>query len=90
MCRVLKVSRSGYYDWLKRKPSQHALRDQELKEHIVKIHAESKRTYGAPRIHVELRESYHIHTSEKRVARLMRELGIHGEMRRSLSCDDPA
>ena len=56
MCRVLRVSRSGYYAWLLRPLSERAQRDAQLKATIRVIHAESDSTYGRPRIHAELKE----------------------------------
>ena len=54
MCRVLGVSTSGYYAWRRRGPSRHAQENRELLERIREIHADSRETYGAPRIHAEL------------------------------------
>ena len=51
MCRVLEVSRSGYYAWLDREPSARAKANAVLLEKIEKIHRESDGTYGAPRVH---------------------------------------
>ena len=70
MCGVLKVSRSGYYDWKKRPLSAHATRDAELETLICEIHQRSRTTYGAPRIHAELRRLDQ-RCAKKRVARLM-------------------
>ena len=81
MCRVLGVSRSGYYAWLKRPPSKRAWRDAELLEKIKTIHKRSRGTYGSPRVHAELR-AQGIRVSRKRVARLMREAGLRGVSRR--------
>ena len=81
MCEVLGVSTSGYYSWLKRKPSKHAQRDAELSEMIVEVHQFSRGTYGSPRIHKELKERGE-KVSKKRIARLMREAGIRGVCRR--------
>lgn len=81
MCRVLGVSRSGYYAWLKRPPSERAKRDAELTEKIEAIHERSRGTYGSPRIHAELR-AQGIRVGKKRVARLMREAGLKGVSRR--------
>ena len=75
MCKVLGVSRSGYYSWLKRKPSKRALEDKELMEQIRVIHKKSKGTYGSPRICEELKKNY-VHVSRRRVARLMKQAGI--------------
>ena len=57
MCRVLKVSTSGYYAWRKRGPSQRTQEDQGLSKKIREIHKHSKGTYGAPRIHAELADA---------------------------------
>ena len=70
MCRVLKVSRSGYYDWRGRGESKHAKRDAELAALIGEIHQRSRTTYGAPRVHAELRRLDQ-RCGKKRVARLM-------------------
>lgn len=50
MCRVFAVSSSGYYAWVKREPSTHAIRDAELTARIRMYHARSKGRYGAPNI----------------------------------------
>ena len=72
MCKVLKVSKSGFYAWLKNKPSKRALENAQLTRHIQKIHADSRCTYGSPRIREELKaKSFTV--SRPRVARLMRE-----------------
>ena len=81
MCRVLEVSRSGYYAWLKRPPSARAVANGTLLERIEEIHEESDSTYGAPRIHAELKAEGD-GASRNRVARVMREAGIEGVSRR--------
>jgi putative transposase len=81
MCRVLDVSPSGYYAWRIRPPSARARRDGELLERILAIHAESRGTYGAPRVQAELR-AQGVSISRKRVARLMRQAGVRGVSRR--------
>jgi putative transposase len=81
MCRVLGVSPSGYYAWQSREQSERAREDEVLREQIVRIHAQSRRTYGAPRIHAELRENGQ-GISRKRVARLMRRASVVGVSRR--------
>ena len=55
MCRTLKVSKSGFYGWRERGPSARARADALLSEKIVRIHTDSRQTYGAPRVHFELR-----------------------------------
>ena len=75
MCQVLKVSRSGYYHWLKEPLSKRKMKDMELKEEIRRIYDKNRKHYGSPRIHHQLlREGYHI--GKTRVERLMRELEI--------------
>lgn len=77
MCRHLGVSRSGYHAWATRPPSRRAVADQVLLRHIRTIHQSSRGTYGAPRIHAELRFAG-MRCSRKRVARLMRGHRIQG------------
>lgn len=81
MCAVLGISSSGYYAWLERPPSKRTQEDEELTERIEEIHALSRRTYGAPRIHAELR-AQGIRVGKKRVARLMKVAGLAGVSRR--------
>jgi putative transposase len=81
MCRVLGVSTSGYYAWQSRAQSARACEDEALSERIVHIHRESRGTYGAPRIHVELHEQGQ-RIGRKRVARLMRAMSVAGVSRR--------
>jgi putative transposase len=81
MCRVLGVSTSGYYAWQSREQSARARADEALSQRIVRIHRESRRTYGAPRIHAELREQGQ-RVGRKRVARLMRASSVVGVSRR--------
>ena len=81
MARVLGVSKAGYYAWLHRSPSAHAVADNALLKRIRTIHATSRQTYGAPRIHAELRAQGEQH-GRKRIARLMREGGLVGASHR--------
>jgi putative transposase len=81
LCSVLGVSRAGYYAWKDRPASARQRRDAELIERIGAIHVESKGTYGWPRIHAELRHRG-VRASRKRVARLMRQAGLSGMVRR--------
>jgi putative transposase len=80
MCRVLSVSRSGYYDWKDRPPSRRSQEDAVLTERIHEIHHRSRATYGSPRVHAQLR-AIGIRCSRKRVARLMRKAGLKGCLR---------
>src|SRR5215208_7093636 len=77
MCRTLRVSKSGFYGWRDRVPSARDQADALLSEKIARIHRDSHETYGAPRIHFELR-TLGVRCARKRVARLMREAGLFG------------
>ncbi len=77
MCRLLKVSRSGYYDWSHRVESTRSRRDRELKLLVRQIHLESNGVYGARKVHRELLELGE-YCGRHRVARLMREDGLKG------------
>mgnify|MGYP001995162351 FL=1 len=81
MCRLLGVSASGFHAWLRRPPSTRAETDARLLERIGEIHAVSRGTYGAPRVHAELVADGH-RVGRKRVARLMRAAGLAGISRR--------
>ena len=81
MARVLGVSTSGYYAWLKRPRSAREKSDAALVERMQAIHMRSRGTYGAPRIQAELADDG-VLVSRKRVARLMRESGLSGVSRR--------
>ncbi len=83
-CRVLGVSASGYHAWRRRPKSLRALGDEILVDLIERIHTDSRRTYGAPRVHAELRLAHDIRVGRKRVARLMRQQGLAGVSRRRL------
>lgn len=80
LCRVLRVSRSGYYDWKGRPPSKRAKENASLTEKIREIHHRSRGTYGYPRVHAELK-ALGVRCSRGRVARLMRKSGLRGCMR---------
>ena len=84
MCRMLEVSTSGYYAWLSRSLSDRAQEDENLKGRIKAIHSMSRGTYGAPRVHREL-VAQGVHVGRKRVARLMRALGLTF-LRSKMSC----
>jgi putative transposase len=74
----LKVSRSGYYEWRDRPPSARELEDAYLANTVVDIHAMSRHSYGAPRVHAELRLGMGIRLGRKRAARLLRITGRAG------------
>lgn len=77
MCRVLEVSKSGYYAWRKATPSERAQKNEELEAKIEEIHADSRSSYGSPRVHAEL-VAQGFEVGRNRVARLMRSKGIVG------------
>ena len=81
LCRVLEVSRSGFYAWLERSPSARKKADAQLATKIAAVHKKSRETYGSPRIHVELRERG-TRVGRKRVARLMQEKGLRARRKR--------
>lgn len=81
MARVFGVSKAGFYAWLSRPASTHAQADVALLKRIRTVHATSRETYGAPRVHAELRAEGAKH-SRKRIARLMRDAGLVGASRR--------
>ena len=75
MCRVLSVCVSGFYAWRKRPPSERAQQDQRLLLSVRVAHERSGQTYGAPRVHRDLKDEG-TRVSKKRVARLMQEDGL--------------
>ena len=85
MAQCLRVSASGYYDWLDRAPSARQVANVALTDQIRQIHQTSDATYGMPRVCAELRDSGQI-VNEKRVARLMRQAGLRGISRRRGYC----
>jgi putative transposase len=82
LCSVLGVTRQGYWAWSKRPASPRRLDDERIKPKLLKAWTESDETYGAPRLHAELRLAAGLRIGKKRVARLMRELAIQGVSRR--------
>jgi putative transposase len=80
LCRMLGVSKSGYYAWRGRPPSERRWQDALLIEKIREIHSRSRETYGYPRVHAELR-SLGVRCGRRRVARLMRAAGLRGYVR---------
>lgn len=77
LCRVLRVSRSGYYAWRDRKPSSRALDDERLRPKVVEAFKIGRGTYGSPRVLDELIDQG-FEVGRRRVARLMREPGLRG------------
>jgi putative transposase len=82
LCSLLNVSRQGYWAWKQRPVSRRRREDERLKPRILEAWDASDQTYGAPRLHAELRLAAGVRVGKKRVARLMRELEIQGVSRR--------
>ena len=80
MCKALGVSRSGYYAWVKREPSQRAKENEKLSAKIVEIFDDSRGTYGSPRVTEEL-EALGFEIDRKRVARLMAKMGLSADLK---------
>ena len=81
MCKVLKVSRSGYYAWKRRRPSKRQRENMELLTNIQEIYKQRRKVYGSPRITNELNEQG-IRCGKNRVARIMKENGIRAYVRK--------
>ena len=81
LCAALEVSRSGYYAWQGRAAPARAKADERLGVEIAAVHQRSRRTYGSPRVHAELRAKG-LHVGKKRVARVMRENGLAAQRKR--------
>ncbi|RKH15839.1 IS3 family transposase [Corallococcus praedator] len=81
LCRVLEVSRAGYYAWEGREASARQKANAALAEQIRRVHQDSRRTYGSPRVRAELKAQGQ-HVGRHRVARLMREAGLRARRRR--------
>jgi len=75
MCKVFKISKSGFYDWQKRKPSARQLENQQITKEINRVYKASKSRYGSPKITDQLRDNGW-QVSRPRVARIMRNEGI--------------
>jgi putative transposase len=78
MCRLLKISKSGFYAWDGRPMSARAREDIGLTAKIHAIHRRSRGAYGAPMIHAELADEHAVRVGRKRVARLMRSAALRG------------
>ena len=82
MCRVLDVSRSGYYAWLDRPMSKRAKRRNELVEQVRRAHEASRRTYGSPRVYRQLKDDG-VACCENTVAKLMSDNGLASKMKKA-------
>ena len=82
LCRVLRVSRSGYYAWRRREPSAHRQRRQEIAQAAQQSHRGSHGTYGYRRVHRDLVDDHEIACCRETVRRVMAELGLSGRQKR--------
>ncbi len=82
LCQALDVSISGYYAWCQREVSEHQREDARLSAEIQQIFLSHRQVYGSPRIHALLK-ARGVHCSRKRVVRLMQQLGISAQVKRS-------
>jgi putative transposase len=80
-CKVLGVSASGYYAWLGHRPSRRAVANQNLLQDICRIHWDSRKLYGSPRVYQKLRHEGH-RVSRRRVERIMRDNDLHALAKR--------
>jgi putative transposase len=80
LCKMVGISKSGYYAWKSRAPSKRSREDAALTERIVEVHRRSRETYGYLRVHAALR-ALGLRCGRRRVARLMRRAGVRGCMR---------
>jgi len=85
LCRVLQVSRAGFYAWLRRPEPERVRRDQQLSVLVEASFQDSRKTYGSPRVLRDL-VAWGERVSRKRVARLMRESGLEARVRRRYKC----
>ena len=83
---MLRVSRAGVYAWCGRPPSNRAVEDARLTILVREAHERSRRTYGSPRVHVELAETHQVFVSRKRVIRLMQQEGLKARVRKRFRC----
>ena len=91
-CELFEVSRAAYYERKQAIPTQRELADAELTEKIIAVHAESKGTYGSPRVHQELVKRG-VACGRRRVRRLIRRAGLEGRCKkrwRTTTVPDPA
>ena len=82
LCRALGVSRSGFHAWVRRRPSRHAREEMTIAAHVVASHERSLRTYGGARVVRDLKADG-VHTSRRRVGRIMRDRGLQARPRRA-------
>lgn len=83
LCRKLKISRSGYYKWLNRKPSTRQMTNEDLANKIMQMYEKHNRTLGSRRMTVFINREYETNYNHKHIRRIMRILGISSVIRRA-------
>jgi len=86
LCRVLDVSRAGYYASVGRPPSAREVEDQRLAILVRESHERGRRFYGSPRVHLDLARRHRVFVSRKRVIRLMQQEGLRARIRKRFKC----
>jgi putative transposase len=86
LCRVLEVSRAGFYAAVGRPPSPRSVEDQKLAVLVREAHDRSRKTYGSPRVHVELAKTHEVFVSRKRIVRIMQQEGLKARPRKRFKC----
>jgi len=86
LCRMLKVSRAGFYAFVDRPPPARAVEDKKLAVLVREAHEKSRTTYGSPRVHAELAATHGVYVSRKRVIRLMQQQGLKARVRKRFKC----
>ena len=82
LCKKLIISRSGYYKWLNRKPSQRQIINEDLADKIMKMYKEHNGILGSRRMRIFINREYETNYNQKRIRRIMRVLGISSVIRR--------
>lgn len=86
LCKKLDISRSGYYKWLKRKPSKRQLVNEDLAEKIIKMHEDNNGIFGSRRMTMNINRDYGTQFNHKRVRRVMKIVGISSVIRKRRNC----
>ena len=87
LCDKLEVSRSAYYKWINRNPSNRQIANEQLAEQIIDMYNDSNGVYGSKMMKIHINRKYETKHSHKKIRRIMRALGLYSVIRRkSNSC----
>ena len=86
LCRMLEVSRAGFYASIGRPPPPRVVEDEKLAVLVREAHEKSRRTYGSPRVQAELADVHGVFVSRKRIIRLMQQQGLKARVRKRFKC----